>query len=442
MGFITAISDGFLAFSDFMWSMPILVLLIVAGILCTVSSDFMQVKHLPFVLKKTVGSAFTGSQEGKVKGIQAMTAALAATIGTGNIVGVGTAIAVGGPGAIFWMWVIGFIAMSLKFSEAILSVATRVKDENGKWKGGAYRYLSEVWKPLGFIFGFAEIYVLAFSCGAHAGSVETAASNLGLPKMVTTILLVVVVGLIIVGGLSALIKITDKLVPIMTIIYVGAGIIIILMNIGNLFPAIGSIFAGAFSGAAPVGGFTGAALSATIKNGCARGVYSSDAGNGCASFLHAQADIDSPVEQGMYGVLEVFLDTIVVCTFSALVILSTGIWQTGDPGSVLAINAFTNAFGTVGQIVSSICLMLFAASTIFSFTTTLGLLAMDMFGTKVRLTAQALLLISVALGCTIGVDKFLPYVDGLNAVQIPIHLAGVLLLTPRIKKMVDEYFAK
>ena len=329
---MTAIYDAIMAFSNWMWSLPVLVILIGGGIWLTVACDFVQIKHFGTAMKATIGSAFKKkSDKDKISGFQAVTACLANTLGTGNIVGVGSAIALGGPGAVFWMWVVGFVAMALKYCEATLGVHTRVKGADGKWKGGASRYLSTVWKPLGVIWSVAALFGMAVATGAHTGSVVTAAKSFHVPDIVTTIIVCIIVGILILGGLRALIAITDKLVPGMAILYVGTGLIVILFNIDGLLPALSSIFAGAFTGAAATGGFTGAVLAATIKNGCARGVYSSDAGNGGASILHAQADVDEPVEQGMWGIFEVFVDTIIVCTFTALVILCTGVWKTGDP---------------------------------------------------------------------------------------------------------------
>lgn len=441
MGIINALLDGLLAVSNFMWNLPMLIILIGGGLWLTWATDFIQIKHLGICLKTTIGAAFKGKEKGKVSGLQAMTACLANTIGTGNIVGVSSAIAAGGPGAVFWMWVIGFVAMALKACEAIMAVDTRVKDENGNWKGGATRYLSNVWKPLGPIWGFCCIYGMAVGCSAHTGSVTSAASQLGVPTMVTTIIVCIVVALIIIRGLGALISITDKLVPGMAILYVGGGLIVILMNINNLIPAIASIFAGAFTGQAATGGFIGATLSATIRNGCARGVYSSDAGNGGASLLHAQADTDHPVEQGMYGVLEVFLDTIVVCTFTALVVLTTGIWTTGAAGSTLAISAFAENLGGVGRVICAIALMLFAASSIFSMTTSIGLIGSDMFGKVFGRITQGILLL-VFLGGTVGVDVMLNYVDALNMIMILVHVIGMLFLTKRLRELTTGYFSK
>ena len=436
--------QGFLNFVNWMWGVPMLIVLIGGGIAITVACDFVQVKHLGASLKHAWNTAFHSKKgEGEIDGFQAVTAALANTIGTGNIVGVGAAIAVGGPGAVFWMWVIGFIAMALKYSEATLAVATRYKGEDGRWKGGAPVYLAKVWKPLGVIWGITMIYAMAIGCGAHTGSVGAGAAQFGVPTTVTTVIILIVVLMVAIGGVTFLVKITDKMVPFMAILYLAAGLIVIILNIGNLPSAIGSIFAGAFTGTAATGGFAGSTLSAVIRNGCARGVYSSDAGNGSASLMHAQADTNEPVEQGMMGVFEVFTDTIVICTFTALVILTTQTWMTGAEGSVLAVNGFEASLGVVGKVIGAVSLILFPLSSVLSITAGIGVIVHDIFDSKiVHYIAVALVAAVVFAGGTIGIDAFLVWVDSGNLVAILAHIVGVLVMIPLLRKLTKEYFDK
>lgn len=432
------------AFTNWAWSLPVLIVLIGGGLWLTIACDFVQFKHLGTVLKSTVGSMFNkgAKDHSKISGLQAVTAALSATLGTGNIVGVGTAIALGGPGAVFWMWIIGMVAMALKYAEATLSVHTRVKGEGGRWLGGAPRYLSGIWKPLGVAYCICQLVAYLIAAGVHTGSVVTAAESLGVPRMASTVVVCVVLAIVLFGGLLMLVKITDKLVPIMSAVYILAGLVIIVLNIGNLIPAVASIFTGAFTGAAPTGGFVGAALTATIKNGCARGMYSSDAGNGSSSFIHAQADVDDPVKQGMFGVFEVFFDTIVVCSFTALVILCTGVWTTGAAGSVLAINAFESGLGGAGRIIASLGLLLFAGSTALSFCTFVGLLIDDMFNNKVvRYISQIIFVILAFVGGTVGVDSMLLWADFANVFTITLNTVGMLMLTKLLRRLTKDFFA-
>lgn len=312
-----AIYNAIMAFTNWMWTFPILALLIGGGLVITVACDFVQIKHFGYMLKATFGDAAHSKSEEGISSWSAMVATLANTIGTGNIIGVGSAIALGGPGAVFWMWVIGFVAMALKYSEALLGVYTREKDANGQWRGGANIYLAKIWKPLGWIWAITCCFGMAIGCGVHTGAISSSVHTFGVPSLITTVVCCVIIVLVILGGLGALVKVTDKLVPAMAIIYMAAGTLLIILNIQNLIPALISVFTNAFTGTAATGGFAGAALAATIKNGCSRGVYSNDGGNGSASILHAQANTNEPVKQGMFGIFEVFMCTMIICTFSS-----------------------------------------------------------------------------------------------------------------------------
>ncbi|MCI8913789.1 MAG: sodium:alanine symporter family protein [Lawsonibacter sp.] len=434
------IYNAIMSFTGWMWTMPLLVLLIGGGLVITVACDFVQIKHFGFMLRKCIGGAKKGNtEEGKISGWSAMIATLANTIGTGNIVGVGSAIAIGGPGAVFWMWIIGFVAMALKYAEALLGVATRFKDENGNWKGGANIYLSQLWKPLGIIWGLCCVFTMPIACGVHTGAIVDSAKTFQIPGIVATVVFTVIVIFVILGGMGALVKVTDKLVPTMAVVYVLSGLLVIGLNIQNLVPALVSIFTNAFTGTAATGGFAGAALSVAIKNGCARGVYSNDGGNGSASILHAQADIDEPVEQGMYGIFEVFACTMVICTFTALVVLCTGAWTSGDPGSVLAINAF-GTIGPVGHFIAAISLMLFAASSALSMATSSGILARDMFGKIMQYIIQVLVVVGCFVGGTVGVDVALPWVDVSNMFLILCNVGGTMFLVGKLRTLTLDYF--
>ena len=440
MSVISNILDAILSFTTWMWTFPLLIVLIGGGIAIMVACDFIQIKHFGLAMRKCLGGARTSdSGGGKVSGWSAMIAALANTIGTGNIVGVGSAIAIGGPGAVFWMWVVGFIAMGLKFSEATLGVATRVRDKDGNWKGGAYVYLSKVWKPLGIIWGLFASITFPIACGVHTGAIVDAAATLSIPNLATTIVFTIIVIIIILGGMGVLIKVTDKMVPIMAGIYIVAGLLIIALNIQNFIPTIVSIFTNALTGTAATGGFTGATLAVVIQNGCARGVYSNDGGNGSASLMHSRADTTEPVEQGLYGIFEATASTMVVCSFTALVVLCTGAWTSGDPGSVLAINAF-GSIGIVGHVIAAISLILFAASSALSIATSAGFVARDIFGKVIQRIIQALVVVGCFIGGTIGVDAALPWIDVCNMFLILCNVGGTMFLLGTLRKLTQDYF--
>lgn len=225
----------------------------------------------------------------------------------------------------------------------------------------------------------------------------------------------------------------------MAIIYMAAGTLLIILNIQNLIPALISVFTNAFTGTAATGGFAGAALAATIKNGCSRGVYSNDGGNGSASILHAQANTNEPVKQGMFGIFEVFMCTMIICTFSAMVILVTGTWETGDPGSVLAINAF-GTIGLPGRLLASISLILFAASSALSMSTSAGILAESLLGKAAKRIMQILVVVCCFIGGTIGVDAALPWVDFGNMWAILVHVIGIMFWVPKMRELTLDFF--
>lgn len=436
-----SIYNAIMDFTNWGWSLPILIVLIGGGIWLTVACDFIQFKHFGKMIKLTIGQALkSDNDKNKISSLQAVTAALAATLGTGNIVGVGTAIAMGGPGAVFWMWIIGMVAMALKYAEATLAVQTREVDENGEYQGGAFRYLTLINKPLGYAWVISFLVALWIAAGVHTGSVVSAAEGIGISKLPATIAVVLIIAVVLFGGLKVLIKITDKLVPFMATLYVVAGLVVVILNIQNLLPALASIFQGAFRGTAAVGGFTGASVTAAIRYGCARGMYSSDAGNGQSSLMHAQADVDDPVRQGLWGVFEVFVDTIIVCTFTALVILCTGVWESGELGSTLAISAFTKALGNVGLIISSMGLVLFAGSTVLAFCTYVGMVAKNIFGNVAGWVSQILFIILAFVGGTVGVDKMLLWADFASLFTITLNVIGMLIMTKTLRKLTKNFF--
>ena len=338
-----------------------------------------------------------------------------------------------------WMWVIGCVAMALKYSEALLGVYTREKDANGQWRGGANIYLAKIWKPLGWIWAITCCFGMAIGCGVHTGAISSSVHTFGVPSLITTVVCCVIIVLVILGGLGALVKVTDKLVPAMAIIYMAAGTLLIILNIQNLIPALISVFTNAFTGTAATGGFAGAALAATIKNGCSRGVYSNDGGNGSASILRAQANTNEPVKQGMFGIFEVFMCTMIICTFSAMVILVTGTWETGDPGSVLAINAF-GTIGLPGRLLASISLILFAASSALSMSTSAGILAESLLGKAAKRIMQILVVVCCFIGGTIGVDAALPWVDFGNMWAILVHVIGIMFWVPKMRELTLDFF--
>ena len=439
-----AIYNAIMAFTNWMWTFPILALLIGGGLVITVACDFVQIKHFGYMLKATFGDAAHSKSEEGISSWSAMVATLANTIGTGNIIGVGSAIALGGPGAVFWMWVIGFVAMALKYSEALLGVYTREKDANGQWRGGANIYLAKIWKPLGWIWAITCCFGMAVGCGVHTGAISSSVHTFGVPSLITTVVCCVIIVLVILGGLGALVKVTDKLVPAMAIIYMAAGTLLIILNIQNLIPALISVFTNAFTGTAATGGFAGAALAATIKNGCSRGVYSNDGGNGSASILHAQANTNEPVKQGMFGIFEVFADTIVICTLTAMVILCSGVpvGYGSAAGAELTISGFTATYGGWSSIFTAVALCSFAFSTIIGWGLYGSRCIEFLFHTD-KVVGPFLVVYSFVsiLGATVDLGLLWSIADTFNGLMSIPNLMALLLLSGTVAKLTKEFFA-
>ena len=358
------LNDVISQINAFAWGAPMLAALGVTGVLLTVGLMFMPWRKVGYGFRllfgKDDGDDEEG-QEGEVKPFNALMTALSATVGTGNIAGVATAIALGGPGAIFYMWVIALFGMATKYAEAVCAVTYREKDANGKYVGGPMYYLRngvgefapELGKILGILFAiFGAIAAFGIGNGVQVNSMAQVLDNsFSIPTWLTGIVAAVLVGFVILGGIKRIGDVAGKLVPAMIVLYVGASLIIIIINIAEVPAAIGLIFKHAFQPAAAAGGFAGAAVAAAIRFGVARGVFSNEAGLGSAAIAHAAAKTNNPVRQGIIAMLGTFIDTIVVCSMTALVILTSGAWTatgedgTGLTGAVLTSTAFADSIG-------------------------------------------------------------------------------------------------
>ncbi|UTR12281.1 sodium:alanine symporter family protein [Evansella sp. LMS18] len=355
--------------SDFVWGVPLLVLIVGTGIFLTFRLGFLQFKTLPYAMKLAFSPA---KQDKKSKGdithFQALSTALAATIGTGNIAGVATAVVLGGPGAVFWMWISALFGMATKYAEAILAVKYRVQNKNGEFSGGPMYYIEKGLKMkwLAVIFAFFGAFA-AFGIGnmVQSNSVSSAlGETFSVPAFLTGIILAVLAALVILGGIKSIGKVTAYLVPIMALFYVIAGLIIIIMNFNAVPAAVSLIFTDAFTGEAVAGG----AIGAVIRWGVARGVFSNEAGLGSAPIAAAAAKTDYPGRQALVSMTQVFIDTIVVCSITGIAIVMAGMYTGGDlRGADLTSASFEYFLGGTGAIIVSIGLVLFAFSTILGW---------------------------------------------------------------------------
>ena len=360
--------------NSFLWGAPVLILLFAVGLLYAVKTRFFQFRHFKHIMRNTAGEMFkkgSAKGDGTLTPRQAVSSALAGCVGTGNISGVATAIFVGGPGAVFWMWVISLFGMLTKCVEVTLAQYYRIKGEDGVYYGGPMYYIENgmgrKWKPLAIFFA---ITIIIGGLGTAAFVQPFAMSNamnnaFHIPTWIIVVTAAVICGFVLIGGVSGIGKFCEKITPVMCIVYIIAVVGIILAHITEIPQAIATIFTHAFTPLSASGGLAGSTVAMTIKQGAARGTFSNEAGCGTSPITHATAITPHPFKEGMYGSFEVFIDTLVVCTMTALAIMCSGpeIWQSGLKDVALTQSAFFTTYGNIGPIIVSVCLCLFAFST-------------------------------------------------------------------------------
>ena len=442
------------AINAFAWGPPMLGILGVTGVLLTLGLVFMPWRKVGYgfglLFDKTKAAG-----EGEVKPFNALMTALSATVGTGNIAGVATAIALGGPGAIFYMWLIALFGMATKYAEAVCAVTYREVDASGKYVGGPMYYLRngvgefapELGKWLGLAFAvFGAIAAFGIGNAVQVNSMANALVNsFGVPTWITGIIVAVLVGIVVIGGIQRIGDVAGKLVPAMIVLYLGAALLIIVINIAEVPAAIGLIFTHAFTPAAAAGGFAGAAVAAAIRFGVARGVFSNESGLGSAAIAHAAAQTNSPVRQGIIAMLGTFIDTLVVCTMTALVILTSGAWtMTGADGNgltgvVLTSAGFENTMAG-GQYIVTIALAVFAFTTILGWSYYGERCWQYLFSEKSLMVYRALWVLAALSFANVKVDLVWNLSDTLNGLMAVPNLIGLLLLAPMVFKVTREYF--
>ncbi len=460
-----AILDFFASdLNSFIWGWFGIALLLGTGILMTVLTKFFQVSHFGHWFKKTIGSIFDKKvsghtkEKGSISQFQALCTALAATVGTGNIAGVAGAIATGGPGAVFWMWVSAFFGMMTKYSENVLGIFYRRRDKNGEWAGGAMYYLQDGlgskkgMKTVGKILAalFAIFAVLAsFGIGnlAQANTISTnMESAFSIPRWVTGLVLTLIAALVVLGGLKRVASVTEKIVPFMAGFYVIGALVIMFMNIKIIDDIFVSIFKYAFSARAVVGGTIGVA----IKMGFKRGIFSNEAGLGSSVMVNATSNVKEPVRQGMWGIFEVFFDTIIICTLTAVVVLSSGIVNLATGETVEAFKniasetfvaeAFSQSFGGFGSKFVSISILFFAFSTILGWSYYGTRSWSYLFGEKSAIIYK-IVFVAIVFVSSVLTDVSVPWniSDTFNGLMMVPNLIGVLALCPIVMKLTKNY---
>lgn len=423
-----------------------------AGLVLTFRTGFVQFRKLGVALRITFSKSARAKsgREGDITPFAALSTALAATLGNGNIAGVATAIMAGGPGAIFWMWVCGLLGMATKYSEAVLGVQYREKHPDGTIAGGPMYYIRAGIKNQAAARILAGMFavcgaIAAFGIGNMVQSNQMARvvdSQFGIPTVVTGLVITVLAGLVILGGIKRIGAVASRLVPGMVIIYLGFGTLVLLLNITQIPAAFMLIFEHAFSPASAAGGFIGATIKEAIQMGARRGIFSNEAGLGSAPIAHAAAQTPSPVHQGLIGVAEVFIDTIVVCTFTALIILTSGAWLTsGQDGSALTAAAFSSGIPGFGGAVVALASLLFGFSTLIGWSYYGEQCLKYLFGIRVTLAYRIVFTLLILVGALISLDLVFAFSDVANPLMAFPNLVGLMLLSGLVAKITKDAFA-
>ncbi|PJB00522.1 MAG: sodium:alanine symporter family protein [Ignavibacteria bacterium CG_4_9_14_3_um_filter_36_18] len=433
--------------SEFVWGVPLLILLVGTGIYLTILLRGIQFRKLWHSLwLALIKRKDDGDNPGDISHFQALMTALAATVGTGNIAGVATAIAVGGPGALFWMWITGLFGMATKYAEAVLAVKYRIKDENGEMSGGPMYYLSRGLgiKWLGVLFAiFASIAAFGIGNMVQSNSVADAVQHsFGISVEITGIILAVATGFVILGGIKSIGKVTEILVPVMVVFYMLAALFVVVIHVDQVPFIISLILKEAFTNTAASGGFAGATVMLTIRMGVSRGVFSNESGLGSAPIAAAAAQTKHPVTQAMVSMTQTFIDTIVVCSFTGFAILVSGVLETGQTGVPLTSMAFATALpGNWGGIIISIGIILFAYSTIIGWSY-YGEKSLEfLLGRKAIKPYRVLFVIAVFIGAVSKLDLVWAFADIMNGLMAIPNLIGLLGLGGIVAAETKNYFA-
>ncbi|MBY4981699.1 sodium:alanine symporter family protein [Streptococcus suis] len=434
--------------NNFVWGPPLLLLLVGTGVYLTLRLGVFQIGKLPTAFRLIFSSDQSG--QGDVSSFAALCTALAATVGTGNIVGVATAITTGGPGALFWMWVAAFFGMATKYAEGFLAIKYRTKDANGQAAGGPMHYITlgmgKKWKPLAVFFAISGVLVALLGIGTFSqvnsitASLET---SFGLAPQLVSIVTAISIAFFIFGGIEKISDVSTKIVPFMAILYILASVIVLAMHFDQILPTLALVLKSAFTPAAAMGGFVGATVKEAIQRGIARGVFSNESGLGSAPIAAAAAKSDNPVEQGLISMTGTFIDTLIICTLTGLTILVTGQWSVeGLAGAPLTQAAFASVFGSTGSIALTISLVLFAFTTILGWSYYGERCIEFLFGTKSILPYRLLFVAMVALGGFLKLDLIWTIADIVNGLMALPNLIALLALSPVIIKETRQYFAK
>lgn len=447
--------------NNFIWGVPAMICIVGVGLFLSFRTKFIQIRRFPYAMKVTFGRMFKKREasDGALTPFQAVCTALAATVGTGNVAGVAGAIAIGGPGAVFWMWMSALLGMCTKFSEVTLAVHFREKNKDGDYVGGPMYYikngLKKHWHWLAYLFSaFGVLTVFGTGNATQVNTITTAIDSAlfnyniisedAAPtlNLIIGIVLAVLIGLILLGGVKRIGHVAEKLVPFMAVFYIILAIGVVVININHVPEVFSDIFKGAFNPASVTGGVVGSFFM-SMKKGVSRGIFSNEAGLGTGSIAHACADTRKPVKQGFFGIFEVFVDTIVICTLTALVILCSGVpvGYGQAAGAELTISGFTSTYGGWVSIFTAVAMCCFAFSTIIGW----GLYGTRciefLFNSRVNKPFMLVYSLVAIVGATLNLDLLWSVAETFNGLMIIPNLIAVFMLSGVVVKMVKEYFA-
>ncbi|MBQ5673494.1 MAG: sodium:alanine symporter family protein [Lachnospiraceae bacterium] len=450
------------AVNNFIWGVPAMICIIGVGLYLSISLQFIQIRKLPLALKETIGKIFHKKEaaKGALTPFQAVCTALAATVGTGNIAGVAGAIAIGGPGAVFWMWISALLGMCTKFAEVVLAVHFRERNEHGDLVGGPMYYikngLGKKWKWLAVLFSVFGIFTVFGTGNATQVNTITAAVNSALlnyqiipqaavetSNIVIGVIIMLVVAAVLLGGVKRIGKVTERLVPFMAVLYIVLALGVVILNISRVPEVVFDIVYGAFNPSAITGGIVGSFF-LSMKKGVSRGIFSNEAGLGTGSIAHACADTSEPVKQGFFGVFEVFADTIIICTLTAFTILCSGvpICYGEAAGAELTISGFTATYGNWVSIFTAVAMCCFAFSTILGWGLYGARCVEFIFSAKAIKPFMVIYSLVAIIGATQDLGLIWSISDTFNGLMVIPNLIAVFLLSGTVVKLVKEYMKK
>lgn len=428
----------------FIWGLPLLVLLMGTGIFLTIRLNLLQVLKLPLALKLIFNSPNKGA--GDVSSFHALCMALAATVGTGNIVGVATAVKAGGPGALFWMWLAAFFGMATKYGEGLLAVKYRTTDANGQIAGGPMYYIEngmgKKYRPLAILFAFSCILASLFGIGTFPqvnAIIDSVNISFGVPVIYTAMIIALLVAAITLGGIKSISKVSSKLVPFMAILYLVTCLSVLALNLEKIPDAFLLVIESAFTGTAATGGFLGATIMMAMRNGVARGVFSNESGLGSAPIVAAAAKTKWPAEQGLISMTGTFIDTIIICSLTGLTLVLTGVWSGDAAGAAMTSAAFSSSYGYIGNIFLTISLALFAFTSILGWNYYGERCCFYLFGMKGIKPYRYFFILMIASGAFLKLEAIWILADIFNGIMAFPNLIALIALSGVIVSETKKY---